>query len=139
MHNLADQPIGHSKWEIPLGNVTTGMDVLRSIYAGYGEHVDQGRLLSEGTAYTRREYPRLDYILSCVVLLPPPPPLHSFSSFGERVMFLPYVLGLRERLWTPDVLTLELVDMALLVLVVGVLLAVWRTPTLKSRSSKATL
>jgi len=74
VHNLADQPIGHSPWEVPLGNVTVGMHVLKSLYGGYGETVDQGRLLTEGNAYTRKEFPKLDYLLRCEVLSPPPPP-----------------------------------------------------------------
>lgn len=41
MHNLADQPIGHSSWEVPIGNITQGLDVVRSLFGGYGDEVDQ--------------------------------------------------------------------------------------------------
>jgi hypothetical protein len=44
VHNMADQPIGHELWEVPIGNVTKGMGVIASMYGGYGEKVDQVRL-----------------------------------------------------------------------------------------------
>eukprot|EP00959_Pyramimonas_sp_CCMP1952_P299483 6263895-Pyramimonas_sp.AAC.2 len=43
VYNMADQPIGHSLWEVPIGNVTSGMGVINALYGGYGETVDQVR------------------------------------------------------------------------------------------------
>lgn len=48
----------------PFGRVVEGMSAVDSIYSGYGEAPDQGRIAREGNAYLRREFPRLDYILS---------------------------------------------------------------------------
>jgi cyclophilin family peptidyl-prolyl cis-trans isomerase len=53
-----------------LGRVVEGMDVVDSLYAGYGETSGGGmragrqqRLLEEGNAWLDREFPRLDRIL----------------------------------------------------------------------------
>jgi len=46
----------------PFGRVTEGMSVVASLYAGYGEGPNQGRIRAEGNAYLEREFPRLDYI-----------------------------------------------------------------------------
>src|SRR5271154_4254672 len=35
----------------PLGQVTTGMDIVQSLYSRYGEQPDQGALTSQGKAY----------------------------------------------------------------------------------------
>lgn len=57
-----------------LGTVVEGMDVVNSLYAGYGEESGggmrqgkQGPLLEGGNAYMDRVYPRLDRILRVVV------------------------------------------------------------------------
>ena len=53
----------------PIGRVVEGMEVVDSLYAGYGEGPpmgrggpDQRRIVSEGNEYLKREFPRLDYI-----------------------------------------------------------------------------
>jgi peptidyl-prolyl cis-trans isomerase A (cyclophilin A) len=46
----------------PFGHVVSGMDVVDKIYPGYGEQPDQGRVTTEGNAYTQKEFPQLDYI-----------------------------------------------------------------------------
>lgn len=52
----------------PFGEVVEGMEVLESLYGGYGEGApsgpgpDQGRLQGEGNAYLKAAYPLLDYI-----------------------------------------------------------------------------
>jgi peptidyl-prolyl cis-trans isomerase A (cyclophilin A) len=48
----------------PFGRVVEGMSVVDSIYSGYGEAPDQGRVSADGNAYLKREFPRLDYIKS---------------------------------------------------------------------------
>lgn len=54
----------------PFGQVTQGMEVLDSLYKGYGDGPpsgagpNQGRLQMEGNAFLRREFPNLDYIKS---------------------------------------------------------------------------
>jgi peptidyl-prolyl cis-trans isomerase A (cyclophilin A) len=57
----------------PLGEVTSGMPVVDSLYNGYGEGApqghgpDQGQLGHEGNAYLIREFPKLDYIVTARV------------------------------------------------------------------------
>ena len=68
--NYADNarldPMGFS----PFGRVVEGMSVVDSIYAGYRETPDQARIASEGNAYLKREFPRLDYIKSARIVGP---------------------------------------------------------------------
>jgi peptidyl-prolyl cis-trans isomerase A (cyclophilin A) len=52
----------------PFGRVAEGMSVVDSIYSGYGETPDQDRIASEGNAYLKRQFPRLDYIKSARVV-----------------------------------------------------------------------
>ncbi len=58
----------------PLGEVTSGMAVVDSLYNQYGEGADsggrgpaQGSIGTEGNAYLIREFPKLDYILTARV------------------------------------------------------------------------
>ena len=52
----------------PFGEVVEGMDVVGSLYSGYGEGApsgrgpDQRRIAGRGNAYLERDFPRLDYI-----------------------------------------------------------------------------
>jgi peptidyl-prolyl cis-trans isomerase A (cyclophilin A) len=52
----------------PFGRVVSGMNVVDSLYSGYGEGAprgqgpDQGRVQREGNAYLTREFANLDYI-----------------------------------------------------------------------------
>ncbi|MGH9519646.1 MAG: peptidylprolyl isomerase, partial [Terriglobales bacterium] len=54
----------------PFGEVVSGMDVVDSLYGGYGEGAprghgpSQGRISREGASYLQKEFPRLDRILS---------------------------------------------------------------------------
>jgi peptidyl-prolyl cis-trans isomerase A (cyclophilin A) len=57
----------------PVGEVTSGMSVVDSLYSEYGEGApggrgpDQGRIGAEGNAYLVREFPKLDYIVTARV------------------------------------------------------------------------
>jgi peptidyl-prolyl cis-trans isomerase A (cyclophilin A) len=52
----------------PFGRVISGMEVVESLYAGYGEGTpsgqgpDQGRVQMQGNAYLKKDFPQLDYI-----------------------------------------------------------------------------
>jgi hypothetical protein len=53
----------------PVGEVTKGMDVVGSLYSGYGETPTsaQGELMSQGNAYLDKHFPKLDEITSATV------------------------------------------------------------------------
>jgi peptidyl-prolyl cis-trans isomerase A (cyclophilin A) len=61
----------------PFGIVTEGMNVVDSLYSGYGEGApegqgpDQDRASSQGNAYLQRDFPKLDYITKATLLTPP--------------------------------------------------------------------
>jgi peptidyl-prolyl cis-trans isomerase A (cyclophilin A) len=58
----------------PFGKVVKGMDVVESLYNGYGEGAprgrgpDQQRLQEEGNAYLKKDFPKLDYIKSVSIV-----------------------------------------------------------------------
>ena len=57
----------------PLGMVTSGMDVVDDLYAGYGDMAPSGpgpdatQIQMEGNAYLTRSFPHLDYIKKATV------------------------------------------------------------------------
>jgi peptidyl-prolyl cis-trans isomerase A (cyclophilin A) len=62
----------------PFGRVVTGMNVVDSLYAEYGEGApngngpSQGRVQAEGNAYLDQDFPKLDRILSVTLMMPVP-------------------------------------------------------------------
>jgi peptidyl-prolyl cis-trans isomerase A (cyclophilin A) len=58
----------------PFGKVIEGMDVVDSIYNGYGEGAprgngpEQGRIIQEGNSYLKASFPKLDYIKSATIV-----------------------------------------------------------------------
>jgi homoserine O-acetyltransferase len=74
--NLQDNRSTHDPEPfVPFGKVVEGMDVMGSLYSGYGESAGsgirsgkQGPLFEQGNAYLEREFPRLDYIIRATVV-----------------------------------------------------------------------
>jgi hypothetical protein len=59
----------------PFGTVTEGMEVVSSLYTGYGDNgPEQGRLTNEGKAYSDKAFPKLDSIQTATIIFPEPPP-----------------------------------------------------------------
>ena len=58
----------------PIGRVTMGMDVVNSLYAGYGEGApqgfgpNQGLIQTRGNKYLKESFPNLDYIKSAAIV-----------------------------------------------------------------------
>jgi peptidyl-prolyl cis-trans isomerase A (cyclophilin A) len=52
----------------PFGKVTSGMDVVTGLYAGYGEAPDQNMITTQGKAYFTKFFPKLDIINSTTIV-----------------------------------------------------------------------
>jgi len=58
----------------PVGQVVKGMDIVDSLYKGYGEGAprglgpDQGRLQQQGNAYLDTSFPKLDHVLRAAIV-----------------------------------------------------------------------
>jgi peptidyl-prolyl cis-trans isomerase A (cyclophilin A) len=59
----------------PIAKVIDGMAVVDQLYAGYGDMrgfggnaPDSGKIASEGIAYLKREYPKIDYIITTRII-----------------------------------------------------------------------
>ena len=73
--NLRDNSADDDKEPfVPFGRVVQGMDVVDSLYSGYGERAGGGiragkqdPVFAGGNAYLTREYPRLDYIVRATI------------------------------------------------------------------------
>ncbi len=74
--NLADNSPLDRQGFAPFARIVEGMEVVDSLYSGYGDGVgfvpgpDQGRIEAEGSEYLEREFPLLDEILSARVTDP---------------------------------------------------------------------
>ncbi len=66
--NLADNPRLDGMGFAPFGKVIDGMNVVESIYSGYGETPDQTQISASGNAYLERTFPKLDYIKSATIV-----------------------------------------------------------------------
>ena len=67
---LGNQPgLGKRPWEVPVGQVVEGLDVVHGIYTGYGDKVNQARLAptSAGAAEYLASFTQIDRIKSCAL------------------------------------------------------------------------
>jgi peptidyl-prolyl cis-trans isomerase A (cyclophilin A) len=60
--NLGDNARLDAMGFAPIGRVASGMQNVDHIYSGYGEQPDQDKIASQGNAYLKKDFPRLDYI-----------------------------------------------------------------------------
>ena len=67
--NLADNGRAFDRQRLPpIGRVVSGMEVVDTLYSGYGEGSprgsgpDQSQIRAEGNAYLTKSFPKLDYI-----------------------------------------------------------------------------
>jgi peptidyl-prolyl cis-trans isomerase A (cyclophilin A) len=60
--NLKDNPGLDGQGFAPFGQVISGLNVVESLYAGYGEMPDQNQIQTQGNAYLQSQFPMLDYI-----------------------------------------------------------------------------
>ena len=66
--NFVDNSFLDSQGFTPFGKVTTGMNVVDSIYSKYGEGPNQGQIQMEGNSYLDKAFPNLDYIKSATIV-----------------------------------------------------------------------
>jgi peptidyl-prolyl cis-trans isomerase A (cyclophilin A) len=72
--NFSDNSFLDSQGFSPFGRVVEGMEVMDSIYKGYGEGAprgrgpDQGRIKNQGNSYLKKDFPDLDYIKGAKVV-----------------------------------------------------------------------
>jgi peptidyl-prolyl cis-trans isomerase A (cyclophilin A) len=60
--NLANNPSLDGQGFAPFGQVISGLNVVASLYSGYGETPDQNAIQMQGNAYLQSQFPMLDYI-----------------------------------------------------------------------------
>jgi len=67
--NFVDNSFLDERGFPPFGQVVSGMEVVDSLYSGYGDDrgPDQLRILRQGNAYLQESFPELDYIRTAVV------------------------------------------------------------------------
>jgi len=60
--NLGNNPSLDTMGFAPFGQVISGLNVVESLYSGYGETPDQNQIQVQGNAYLQGQFPMLDYI-----------------------------------------------------------------------------
>jgi peptidyl-prolyl cis-trans isomerase A (cyclophilin A) len=71
--NLADNSNLDRQGFPPIGEVTSGMDVVEKLYSGYGDGPPRGKgpsqsqITAEGNAYLMKDFPKLDYVKKATI------------------------------------------------------------------------
>ena len=71
--NFADNSGLDGQGFSPFGQVASGMNIVDSLFSGYGEGAprgkgpDQGRIQREGNAYLTKDFPNLDYVKKATI------------------------------------------------------------------------
>jgi peptidyl-prolyl cis-trans isomerase A (cyclophilin A) len=70
--NFADNAFLDKDGFAPFGRVVTGMEVVDTLYSGYGRRnqPNQPRILREGNAYLAADYPMLDFVRRATIVAP---------------------------------------------------------------------
>lgn len=75
----------------PIGQVTSGMDIVQQLYSGYGEIADlggngpsQSRIGAGGKAYLDKNFPKLDSIKSATITSPVPAPAPAHKPVAKK-------------------------------------------------------
>ena len=65
--NYGDNSMLNAQGFSPFGELIAGMEVVDSLYNGYGESPDQGQIQHQGNEYLNAKFPKLDFIKSARV------------------------------------------------------------------------
>ena len=70
--NLANNASLDTQDFSPFGKVTKGMNVIDSLYSGYGDNPTsaQGAIESQGNAFLKQQFPKLDAVLTAHIVSP---------------------------------------------------------------------
>ena len=66
--NFGDSSFLDKKGFPPFGRVVEGMDHVDSIYPGYREKPNQGKITDSGNKYLSENFPQLDYIIKATII-----------------------------------------------------------------------